>query len=151
MISRIAVVSVTALVLSVALHADCLAQRGGRRGGGWGVGSAYNRMYDITTVETVRGEVARVEQFVPYQGALPGVHLVLTTGSESLSVHLGPAWFIENQDESIDVGDDVAVTGSRILFLGEPAIVAASVRLGEQVLQLRDRRGLPVWSGWQRW
>ena len=137
------------LILNFALSADCLAQRG-RGGGGWGAGSAYNRQYDVTTVEAIRGEISSVDRFMPRQGVSEGIHLVLATGSESISVHLGPAWFIENQDEMVVVGDAVVITGSRIVYQGDPAIIAASVEKGEQVLQLRDELGYPVWSGWRR-
>jgi len=146
----VVVLLVTIFVTSIGLNADCVAQRGGRRGGGWSAGSVYNRMYDVTTVTTISGEVASVEQFVPYAGAPPGVHLIVATGSESISVHLGPAWFIENQDEVIDVGDAVTVTGSRIVYLEQAAIIAASVQTDGAALLLRDWRGIPVWSGWRR-
>ena len=141
------------LLLSVTTSAECIAQRGrGRTGaGGWGAGSVYNRMYDVRTVETIAGEVTRVDEFVPIQGVYPGIHITLATDSESVSVHLGPAWFLENQDGAIVVGDAVIVTGSRIVYQGAPAIIAASVQRDDQVLQLRDPRGVPVWSGWRRW
>ena len=146
----VAVVAVF-LLLSVATSAECTAQRGRGRAGGWGAGSVYNRMYDVRTVETIAGEVTRVDEFVPIQGVYPGIHITLATDSESVSVHLAPAWFLENQDEAIVVGDAVIVTGSRILYQGAPAIIAASVQRDDQLLQLRDPRGVPVWSGWRRW
>jgi hypothetical protein len=108
-------------------------------------------MYDVRTVETVSGEVTSIDQFVPVQGLYPGIHIMLQTATESVSVHLGPAWFLDNQDQEVVVGDEVVVTGSRIPYQGAPAIVAATVQRGDEILQLRDARGIPVWSGWRRW
>jgi hypothetical protein len=79
-----------------------------------------------------------------------GVHLWIRTDSDSVSVHLGPAWFIENQEISIAAGDPVEVRGSQIAYEGEPAVIAAEVRKGEVALMLRDAGGRPVWAGWRR-
>jgi hypothetical protein len=40
--------------------------------------------------------------------------------------------------------------GSRITFGVKPAIIAAEVKKGDEVLKLRDDSGFPVWSGWRR-
>jgi hypothetical protein len=42
------------------------------------------------------------------------------------------------------------VRGSRVTFDGKPAIIAATVRKGDEELALRDAAGRPVWSGWRR-
>jgi hypothetical protein len=119
-------------------------------GGGWGTGSQYGRLYDSKTVETVSGEVVSVEKLTPMKGMCAGVHLQLKTEKEAVSVHLGPAWFIENQDVKIDPKDKIEVKGSRVTLDGKPAIIAAEVRKGEEVLKLRDENGVPVWAGWRQ-
>ncbi len=121
-----------------------------RGSGGWGTSDQYHRMYDPATVETVSGEVLEVRQFMPRPGMHQGVHLLLKTDGETISVHLGPAWFLENQDVMIEPKDRIEVTGSRITFDGKPAIVAAEVKKGEENLILRDKNGFPAWSGWRR-
>ena len=40
--------------------------------------------------------------------------------------------------------------GARTTFAGKPAIIAAEVKKGDEVLKLRDDSGFPVWSGWRR-
>ena len=67
-----------------------------------------------------------------------------------MSVHLGPAWYLENQETQIQEGDMIDVLGSRITFEEGPAILAAAVRREDQGLHLRDEDGIPVWSGWRR-
>ena len=79
-----------------------------------------------------------------------GVKLTVKTEKETVSVQLGPGWYLENQDVKIEPKDKVEVRGSRVTFFGKPAIFAAEVKKGDQVLKLRDDDGFPVWSGWRR-
>lgn len=107
-------------------------------------------LYDPNTVETLEGEVVSVDKITPMKGMHYGVHLMLKTTKETISVHLGPGWFIENQDVRIEPQDKVSVTGSRINFEGKPAIIAREVRRGDEVLMLRSETGFPLWAGWRR-
>jgi hypothetical protein len=121
-----------------------------RGSGGWGAAGSYNRIYDAKTVETVTGKVVSVGRFTPSKAMGYGIHLVLKSDHETLSVHLGPAWFVENQDTKIEPKDKIEVKGSRVTFEGKPALIAAEVRRGDEVLELRDEAGIPLWSGWRR-
>jgi hypothetical protein len=107
-------------------------------------------MYDPKTVETVSGEVMSVQQMTPMKGMGPGVHLTLKTDKETVDVHLGPAWYIERQDIKIAAGDKIEVKGSRITYQGKPAVIAAEIHKGNEVLMLRDDNGIPMWAGWRR-
>ncbi len=78
-----------------------------------------------------------------------GIHMNVKTDKETVSVHLGPSWYLENQDLKIEPKDKVEVKGSKITFEGKPAIIASEVRKGDEVLRLRDDAGFPVWSGWR--
>ena len=118
--------------------------------GGWGEGSQYGRMYDPKTIETIMGTVEKVDKITPEKGMSYGVHLVVKTEKETISVHLGPGWYIDNQDVKIMPADKVEVKGSRITFQGKPVIIAAEVKKGEETLKLRDENGFPVWAGWRR-
>lgn len=118
--------------------------------GGWGPESPYGRTYDPATVETVSGEVVGVEHFTPRKGMHPGVHLQLKTDKETVDVHLGPSWYVENQDLKIAPKDHIEVKGSKVTFAGKSAIVAREVTKGDETLTLRDQNGVPVWSGWRR-
>jgi hypothetical protein len=62
----------------------------------------------------------------------------------------GPEWYIERQDVKLEKGDKIEVKGSRIIFNGKPAIVAAELKKGDSVLVLRDSAGVPAWAGWRR-
>jgi hypothetical protein len=118
--------------------------------GGWGMKGSYQRIYNPSTVETVKGEVVAVEKVTPIKGMQYGIHLLVKTDKETVSVHLGPAWFIERQDTKIEKGDRIEVKGSSVTIGGKSAIIAAEVKKGDHVLVLRDSAGVPVWSGWRR-
>jgi len=121
-----------------------------RGSGGWGPGTAYSKMYDVKTIETISGEVISVDRITPRKGMSYGVHMNVKTDKETVSVHLGPGWYLENQDVKVEPKDAVEVKGSRITFGGKPAIIAAELKKGGQVLKLRDDGGFPVWSGWRQ-
>jgi hypothetical protein len=106
-------------------------------------------MYDTKTVETISGSVISVEQILPDKNMSSGIHLLLVTEKGSVSVHLGPAWYIDNQDTQIRNGDNVLITGSNVTYNGDQVIIAREVTKGDQVLKLRDENGYPLWSGWR--
>lgn len=116
----------------------------------WGAEGTFQRMYNPSTVEIIKAEVIKVNKFTPTKGATFGIHLIVKTEIEKISVHLGPGWFMENQNIKIEPKDKIEIRGSRIIFEGKPAIIAAEVRKGENFLKLRDEGGFPVWSGWRR-
>lgn len=103
------------------------------------------RNYDPKTVETIQGKVVSVEKATRGQGRSYGVHLTLQTDKETISVHLGPGWYIEKQTPRIEANDTITVTGSRVTIDGKPAIIAAQVKKGNETLKLRDENGIPVW------
>ncbi|MGB3639196.1 MAG: hypothetical protein WBA39_16710 [Rivularia sp. (in: cyanobacteria)] len=118
-------------------------------GGRWGYGR-YGRMYNVKTVETVRGKVVSVDAFIPRRGMSHGVHLQVETQKGIIPVHLGPAWYIENQEITIKPEDKVEIKGYLINFARKPAIIAAEVKKGNMTLVLRSEDGFPMWSGWRR-
>jgi len=139
-------------LVCLAFASESFAQRGmmGSGSGGWGMGTPYGKMYDTKTVETISGEVISVDKIKPMKGMSYGIHMTVKTDKETISVHMGPAWFIENQDIKITPKDKIAVTGSRVSFSGKPAIIAAEVKKEGETLKLRDESGIPVWSGWRK-
>lgn len=136
---------------------------GGMGGTAWGMGSPYNRMYNTATAETLKGVVVSVDSFSTMgampgamqggrqmSGMQPGIRAMLKTDKDTVSVHLGPAWFIENQDTQILPRDSIQVKGSRITFNDKPAIMASEITKGHYDLRLRDKKGAPAWCAWRR-
>jgi hypothetical protein len=112
---------------------------------GWRRHSPQGRMYDPNNVTTVNGEVLSVDTFTRTNGMSGGMHLQLKTDNETWDVHLGPTWYLQNQEIQIQPEDNITVTGSIINWSGQSGIIAASVRKGDAALMLRDQDGVPVW------
>jgi len=143
---------VTLSVLFLASAATAGPWKGWRGSGGWGPGNPYNQMYDPAALETLSGQVVSIDKTVPMRGMNYGIAMTLKTEKETVSVHLGPGWYIERLDKPFAVGDMVEIKGVRVTFSGKPAVIASEVKKGEKVLVLRDSNGVPVWAGWGgRW
>ena len=120
----------------------------GRGSGGWGMGTPYQGIYNPATLETIAGEVIGIEKTVPMRRMNEGLALVVKTEKETVTVHLGPTWYLERLDAKIVKGDQVEVKGASATLAGKTIILAAEVKKGDNVLVLRDTSGVPVWSGW---
>jgi hypothetical protein len=131
-------------LLGTAQATEVAIRRAG--GQGWGAQTAYGQLFDPATVENLRGEVVSVERFTPLRQMGYGFLVVLETSTETIDVHVGPGWFVAEQDFEIAPGDRIMVRGSRILFDEKPAIIATEVRKGDRLLKLRLDNGQPVWS-----
>jgi hypothetical protein len=136
--------STSSIVLS---EADAQKRKYWRDNFGKGYRGEYQGKYNPKTVTMVKGVVETVEQMPPATGTSYGIHLELRTDSGMLSVHLGPAWFIERENIRIEEGNIIEVKGSKITYEEVPTIIAAEVKKGKTVLKLRDKNGFPVWAG----
>lgn len=154
MISRTPCILFVAVALGLRA-APALAERRGGASPGCGPGGcgrqrACLRHFDPGRVEKLSGEIVSLQTFRPMRGVSDGVHLDLKTKREKVSVHLGPAWYIDNQVPPLQVGDKVDVTGARISIDAKPAIIASEIQRGDEALKLRDTDGYPLWCGWRR-
>lgn len=125
-----------------------LAQRGS---GGWCTNNSYNKIYNTATVVELKGTVEKVEKIIPEKGMSNGIHLVMKTDKkETISVHLGPEWFMDNQDIHFVIGDVIIVNGSKVTYESKPVIIAKTIQKGDDYLELRDDKGFPKWNGWRQ-
>jgi hypothetical protein len=134
----------------LAMPASALAQRGERG----------TRMYDPATVETIQGTIAAIDTMTSRHGGRhdkpgrmrphQGLHLQVDTGNETLPVHLGPLFYLQDQGLTLRVGDAVTIRGSRVTIQNAPAAIAAEVQSNEQTWILRDDQGRPAWRGQRR-
>jgi hypothetical protein len=133
-------------VLGLFFASESFGGMAGNSDKGWAAGSRYNRMYDPDTVETDSGEVVSVQKIVPMRGMSGGLHFILRSDKGTISVHMGPVWFLEKEGIKIEPKDRVTVSGSRITFKGEPALIAAEIKKGGKTWKLRNDNGFPLWS-----
>jgi hypothetical protein len=134
----------TTLALSVVLLAG-LAAVAAVQGTGKATPSSH---YDPATVETLKGTVEEVKLTSFGRGRMGGgVHLLVSSGEETVEVHLGPRYFLEDSDFEVEPGEEIEVTGSRVPMRGRSAVIAREITLGGYSLALRDSGGVPVWAG----
>jgi hypothetical protein len=130
----------------------------GRNGGQGENGGPHGSGYDLSAVVTVTGEVVEMDfcedDGVRRQKGNASFYL-RTEANDLYFVNVAPAWFMENQEFPLAVGDVVTVTGALTQRQEEcqldeeniTVILAAEIVNGELVLVLRDELGYPVWRG----
>ena len=91
-------------------------------------GAMPGRNYNTATVQTLQGKVIAIDQAAGNRRGGMGVHFTLQTDKETIPVHVGPFWYMKKQSLQIEMGDAIAVTGSRVTLNGKPAIIAAEIR-----------------------
>lgn len=115
----------------------------------WGVQGQYQHLFNPKTLQTQQGQILKIEPFSPGNRMCNGLHLVVRTSVQELSVHLGPQWYIEDQQITLHYGMQVSVRGSMIQFEGAPAMIATEVITEDGILRLRTDDGSPLWSARQ--
>lgn len=120
---------------------------GGSMMGGWHHYSPYGQLYFQGKEITLEGEILRIGPVTPMPQMMQGIELQLKTEKGQTAIHLGPSWYIEQQDLTLKIGDKVKVSGRSIGAGAETIILAAQVQKGEEILTLRDKEGLPYWAG----
>ncbi|MGB9893494.1 MAG: hypothetical protein ACPLRA_03710 [Candidatus Saccharicenans sp.] len=106
--------------------------------------------YNIDREITVEGQIEDLRFESRYEGQ--GHFLILTVkdkkSDELLEVETAPAWFFR-----IDIhkGEKIRFTGSLLedQNQGKKMVIAREVKINNQTITLRDRRGFPTWSGGQ--
>lgn len=150
---------VTAMLV-LALAAPVLAQVAAP-GRGHGIGGARpapatpedEKAAPVTDVPR-RAEPAKATGQVESLALQPGMGgrlmlqtALLKTRDGSVTVLLGPVWYMRQQQFPLNVGDTWEVAGFKTTMDGKPALAAREVKKGAQVLKLRDERGQPLWAG----
>ncbi len=138
--------------LCLALAGPALAQPGSGQGmgpcpgQGRGMGPDRGRgmMYNPQTVITIQGTVENLES----KGRRRQQEsLIIKTDMGNITVHLGPAWYLNQQQIVLNPGDAVEVTGSKMEMARGTMLVAKEVKVGGKTFQFRDDQGVPLWRG----
>jgi len=73
----------------------------------------------------------------------PGEEALSPAPAEKVEVHACPVKLLSQLDFPIEKGDEITVTGSR----SGDVLIARVVKKGLAKLQLRDEKGVPIWTG----
>jgi hypothetical protein len=146
----VALTVVSLLVLGIFAEASAKMGYNWKGSGGWGTGTPYQSLFDPSKLETVKGVIESVEMINPMKSVHNAVALILKTDKESLTVHLGPDWYISRLDTKLNKGDTIEVKGAKAIYSGKTFIIASEIKKGDATLVLRNDNGIPVWAGWRK-
>ncbi|WP_051308916.1 single stranded DNA-binding domain-containing protein [Desulfogranum japonicum] len=114
---------------------------------GWEADSAYNRLYQKSELDRIKGDVVKVMEIVPMPGMSTGVALLVRDElDETVTVHLGPKSFL-GDSFGIRRGDRIKVRGAWAELDGKDIFMAAKIKKGDHyTLKLRfTKNGEPFW------
>lgn len=130
--------------------ADCGRCGGGGKGHAACLGKGDCPGYDKTAMTTLKGKVVSIDKETCKGCKVTHVDLVVETKDEKVKVRLGPAWYLDKQDELLKKDDVVEIFASKVKEGDADFFIAGKIVKGEDVLMLRDKEGLPMWRGWRR-
>lgn len=104
--------------------------------------------YDVNTETKMKGSVEELK--LPPKGSEKEVaHLLVKNGTDTVDVYLCPQSFLRDMGASLNKGDEITLTGSKVTRGGSELILARELVKGADTLVLRDDKGNPVWN-WRR-
>jgi hypothetical protein len=111
----------------------------------------YSKLYKPATVKTIRGEIVSLGKTISGSGKRYCENLTLKTKEGTFWVALKPESFTPKTNLNLHPRDQVEVTGSFVPLPGKTAIIAATVKKGNNVMVLRDPTGRPAWAVGDNW
>jgi len=154
----LALAALAAFVFAGAAGADCGKCGHGKeigQGHGKGHGACMAKAsdcpgYDKSAMTTFKGTVVSINKEDCEGCGMTHVDLVIKIEDGERTVRLGPAWYLDKQDELLKADDAVEIVASKVKHGDEDMFVAGTVKKGEDVLILRNEDGIPMWRGWRR-
>lgn len=102
--------------------------------------------YNPATEVTLKGTVDDVRDRECAVSGGMGAHVILkTSDGKTIEVHLATTRFMKNYQLVFNKGDQIEVTGAKVVFEGVETIFAREVTRGNDTFSFRDRDGNPVW------
>ena len=116
--------------------------------GGWQEDGAYNKLYQASELDKLKGYVQKVIEVIPMKGMAPGVGLIMKDGDgDKVVVHIGPKWFL-GDSIGIKRGEKIKVKGSWAEIDGKDVFMASKIKKGDFFeLKVRlTKNGKPFWA-----
>ena len=117
--------------------------------GGWELNSVYNKLYNASEMDRIKGRVKKITTVVPIKGMSPAVALVFEESKEDTSlVHICPEWYLGRKDIGIKKGDKLKIRGAWAEIDGEFIFMASKIKKGDYFeLKVRlTKNGKPFWT-----
>jgi hypothetical protein len=139
---KITIILALAIAIFLPLAGDQMAELGQERLG--------RPFYNIDREITIEGQIEdiRFEQRYEKRASFLILQVKDKISSEIYEVETAPAWFFQ---VDLHQGEKIRLVGSLVEVNGgqKKLIMAREMRVQNQTITLRDRRGFPAWSGGQ--
>jgi len=99
--------------------------------------------YDLQSEVKIQGVVLELQTAEKTKDLL---HMVVKSGEETVDVSLCPKSYLDEMGTTFAKGDEIALTGSKVKVDEANLVLAREVNKGEEMLMLRDGKGVPVWN-----
>lgn len=101
--------------------------------------------YDVATEAKFKGVVEEVkDRECPISGGM-GAHFMIKVDGKEVEVHIAPTKFVKSYEVAFQKGDSVEITGTKVTFEGQDAILAREIKRGNDDFVFRDPKGKPIW------
>src|SRR5438067_13551227 len=99
----------------------------------------------LGTETTVSGTVTKLFTKTGQRGTPRQRATLKQADGSTIDIHIGPASYIASKKMILKIGDQLTVTGSRVVEQRAPLIVVRRIRRGKQVLDMRGMDGKRTW------
>jgi len=119
---------------------------------GWGINGRYEQYFKKYNLQTYSGKIISIDTVSPFREMSYGVQMTIKKDNREHTIHLGPGWYILNQDMGLTLNNEVEVRGCETSIEGKTVVMATYVKQLSKgrILRLRDEEGIPYWCAWRR-
>ena len=101
--------------------------------------------YKVADEAKYKGTVDEVkDRDCPISGTM-GSHLMVKVEGKIYEAHVAPTKFVKNYEVVFQKGDEVEITGIKLVFQGVDAILVREIKRGNDDFVFRDPEGKPIW------
>ena len=101
--------------------------------------------YQLGTETTVSGTVTKLFTKTGRRGTPRQRATLKQPDGSTIDIHIGPTSYIVDRKMMPKIGDQLTVTGSRVIEGGAPLVVVRRIVRGKQVLDMRKADGTRLW------
>src|SRR5947208_204462 len=101
--------------------------------------------YQLGTETTVTGTVTKLFTKTGQRGTPRQRATLKQADGSMIDIHIGPTSYIASRKMILKIGDQLTVTGSRVVEQGAPLVVVRRITRGKQVLDMRGTDGKRTW------
>jgi uncharacterized protein YdeI (BOF family) len=102
--------------------------------------------YDPSKEGTYKGTITAVkDRECPVSGGMGSHFMLKLSDGKTYEVHVAATKLVKDLELEFKVGEEVEVTGVKLVFQDVDAILVREVKHGNDIFTFRDKSGKPVW------